>query len=147
MRSYESTPRPEIEQHWHIRELIETQERRSDDRTYHRDRIKALEERKKLIQEAKSVTLTDFWCNRCKKDFKSLAYKQVEQDWNANQEIAFYKTKHFCGSWCIRLITDKLKDGFWVRSRFLALDRGNHFADTIQPHETGFNLLYGRKNK
>ena len=74
--------------------------------------------------------------------------RQEEIDWN-NQEqtIAFYKTKCFCGKWCIRLVTDKLADGYWQRSRFVALDRGNHHSDLIQPFEEGFNLLYGKNSR
>lgn len=145
---YEHTPRPEIEGHYHIRELIERQEKRADDRNTYRSRQKANEERSHTIQDSKIFTLTDFWCNVCGKDFKAQAVKQVEIDWsNISQSIAFYKTKHWCGAWCIRLITDKHKDAYWIRSRAVHRDRGSHFADMVQPHETGFSMLYRRKNK
>jgi hypothetical protein len=140
----EQTPHPLIEDHYHIQELIEGQEKRSNDRTYHQNRIKAIEERNELIRDNKDIVLTDFWCEECKKDFKSIAIKQIEDDWSSNQLIAFYKTKCFKGHWCIRFITDKQRDGFWQKSRFVALDRGNHFRDIIQPFETGFNMLYGK---
>lgn len=143
---FNQVPHPTIEDHFHIQELINGQEKRSEDREFHRNRIKALEEREDLIKDSKPVTLTDFWCDTCKKDFKSQAIRQVELDWsNTSQRVAFYKTKCFKGHWCIRLITDKHKDGFFVKSRFMSLDRGNHFDDTVQPNETNFNLLYGKK--
>ena len=143
---YDHEPRPNIEHHYHIRELIEGQEKRTADRNYHRDKEKEREERNDLIKDAKLVTLTDFWCEGCKKDFKSIAIKQIETDWsNSTQNIAFYKTKCYCGKWCIRLITDRYRDAFWSKSKLMALDRGNHFADTIQPYETNFNLLYGKR--
>lgn len=140
------TPHPLIEDHYHIRSLIEGQEKRSADRTFHRDRIKDGEERDSLIADNKGMTLTDFWCDRCSLDFKAQAVKQVEVDWtNSRQSVAFYKTKCFNGHWCVRLITDRHKDGFWQKSKLVSLDRGNHHNDTVQPHETGFNMLYGKK--
>lgn len=139
-------PHPLIEDHFHIRDLIAGQEKRSSDREYHRNRVKELEDRDSLITDSKPFALTDFWCNECKKDFKAQAVREIETDWsNPTQRIAFYKTKCFKGHWCQRLITDRHKDGFWQRSRFVALDRGNHYNDTVQPFETGFNLLYGKK--
>lgn len=147
MREYDYIPRPKIEEHYHIRELFEQQDRRVEDRQYHRDRIKNLEERQDQIKEAKTFIFSDFYCRTCKTDFKSQAVKQVEEDWSdSSQQVAFYKTKCFKGHWCIRLITDRHKDAFWSKSRFVNLDRGNHANDVIQPYETGFNLLYGKKN-
>lgn len=144
--SYE--PKPLIEEHYHIQELIRGQNKRAEDRSYHRDKQKEKDERDNLIKEAKVVVVIDFWCEDCSKDFKSMAIKQFEVDWsNPSQNIAFYKTKCDCGNWCIRLVTDKHKDAFWTKSKQLAYERGRHYADTIQPHETNFNLLYGRKNK
>lgn len=143
---FNQTPHPDIEDHYHIQSLINAQEKRTEDRAYHQNRVKELKERDDLIADSKFVTATDFYCVKCKKDFKSQAVKQIELDWtNSSQRIAFYKTKCFKGHWCIRLITDRHKDGFFQKSRFVALDRGNHYADTVQPHETGFNLLYGKK--
>lgn len=144
--SYDEIPRPEVEGHYHIRELIEAQEKRSDDRQYHRDKAKEKAERDDLIKEAKLVTVTDFWCNTCNEDFKSMSVKEVEEDWSASQRIAFYKAKCAQGHWCIRLITDKHKDGFWMKSRNIIRDRGVFYADTLQPWETNFNLIYGKKN-
>lgn len=139
-------PKPLVEQHYHIQELIDRQQKRVEDRNYHREKDKECEERDQLIQEAAVVALTDFWCEDCKLDFKSVAMKQVEVDWsNSTQNIAFYKAKCFCGKWCMRLITDKFRDGFWVRSKNIAKDRGKHYKDTLQPFETGFQLLYGKK--
>lgn len=139
-------PKPLIEEHYHIQELIDGQEKRTNDRNYHREKEKEREERNDLIKDSQIVVVTDFFCHKCKEDFKSMAIRQVEIDWtNSNQYIAFYKTKCDKGHWCIRLITDRHKDAFWSKSRLMALDRGNHYADTVQPYETNFNLLYGKK--
>ena len=143
MREYEQTPRPEIEQHYHIKSLIESQEKRTEDRTYSRDKAKEREERNTLIKEAQVITLTDFLCRQCNEEFKGIAVKQVEENWNnPNENNAFYKTKCFKGHWCIRYITDKDKDPYWYKSRAVARDRVLHHNDTLQPHQTGFNILY-----
>lgn len=140
---YEHVPRPLVESHYHIRMLIEGQEKKAEDRTYHLNKAKTKAERQDLINDAKPFVATEFWCETCGIDFRAQAVKEVEIDWsNPNQFIAFYKTKCFEGHWCIRLITDKERDGYWVRSRAVHRDRGVHYKDTIQPHETGFNMLY-----
>lgn len=143
---YEHTPRPEVEHHYHIKDLIERQERRVYDRNYHREKAKNLDDRESTIRDALVLTRTDFACPTCGQEFQSQAVKQIEYDWSANQRIAFYKTKCFNGHWCIRLITDKYKDGFWARSKRLARDRGTYFNDTVQPGDTNYQLLYGKKN-
>lgn len=145
--NFNQSPHPLVEDHYHIQDLIIAQEKRAEDRNYHRTRVKDSEDRNELIKSVQMLVVTDFYCDRCGKDFKAQAVKQVETDWtNSRQSIAFYKTKCYAGHWCIRLITDKEKDGFWTKSKLVALDRGNHFADTVQPYETNFNLLYGKKN-
>lgn len=140
-------PKPLVEEHYHIQELIDAQEKRSDDRQYHRDRVKALAEREELIGESKMVVNTDFHCVRCREDFQQASVLQVELDWsNLSQSVAFYKGKHRkCGNWCIRLVTDKHRDGFWVRSKRVLQERGKYHNDLIQPYETGYNLLYGKR--
>lgn len=143
MSEYTNVP---IEQHYHIKELIDAQQIRANDREYHRNIAKDKQERIKLIEDAKLVVVTDFWCDYCKQDFKSMSVREYEIDWsNPSQYIAFYKTKCDKGHWCIRLITDKQKDGYWQRSRAVAKERGVFHKDTVQPHETGFNMLYGKK--
>lgn len=145
---YEHTPRPNVEHHHHIRDLINTQEKRAAERTYFREKEKNADERESLIREAHGMVMTDFWCDGCREDFKAQAVKQVEVDWtNPTQRIAFYTSKHWCGKNCIRLITDRYRDAFWFKSKSVRVDRARAHNDTIQPHETGFQLLYGRKNK
>lgn len=139
---YEHEPRPEIEYHYHIKDLIEGQEKRTADRNYHRQVAKDREERQKEIEDAKDVEIKPFWCKRCEVDFNAVTEKEIDS-WS---ESAWYKTKHKpCGTWCVRFITDKWRDAYWTRSKLLARDRDKHFADTIQPYETNFNLLYGKR--
>ncbi len=140
--NYDHTPRPEIENHYHIKELIERQEKRFEDKEYHRNVEKARDERKKDIEAAKNVEVKPFWCVTCHKDFVSVTYKQID-NWG---DSACYKTKHKpCGSWCMRLITDSWRDAYWTNSKLLAKDRRDHYNDMVQPHMTGFNTLYGKK--
>lgn len=140
-------PKPLVEEHYHVQELIDRQQKRSEDRTYHLDKAKVLAEREELIREARVKDLLDFWCDQCEKDIKSVAVLQVEEDWsNPSQRIAFYQTKCFQGHWLIRHVTDKYMDRYWFRSRGVARDRGKHMTDMVQPWEDGFHLLYGRKH-
>ena len=142
---YEQEPRPDIENHYHIRSLIEFQEKKSNDRTYHREREKDKADREDTIRSAQNYVLTDFYCDKCELDFKAQANKEVELDWNNTmQNVAFYRTKCFKNHWCVRFITDKHKDPYWYKSKAVARDRFRHYADTIQPHETGFNMLYNK---
>jgi hypothetical protein len=144
--NYYHTPRPAIEYHPHIKELIEGQEKRAFDKTYHKDRIKALEEREDLIKDSKFVILTDWWCDKCQKDFKGVGVRYIEQDWsNPSQRVAFYKSKCFKNHWVCRWITDRFLDPYWFRSRWVANDRAKHFSDTLQSFQSGYNLLYGKK--
>lgn len=146
MREYNYVPRPNVEYHYHIQDLINAQEKKAQDRNYHREKEKDKKEREDTISDAKLFIQTDFWCTKCKKDFKSTTIKEIEQDWSCpSQRIAFYKAKCFKGHWCIRYITDKYADGFWIRSKKVHSDRGTHYNDALQPFETGFNLLYGKK--
>lgn len=148
MTRYEHTPRPLIEEHPHIRELIERQEVRTQDRIYHQKRLKNIDERNSFIKEFAPKSVMAFWCDTCRKDFMGEAIKQVEIDWtNPLQYIAFYRTRCVCGAWCMRIISDRHKDPYFYRSRKVARDRGEHHADTIQEYQTGYNMLYGRKNK
>lgn len=145
---YDHVPRPEIEQHPHIRMLIENQEKRTADRNLHRSKAKELAERQEEIDRYKEFDVIEFFCAHCQEDFAHFAHKQVEVDWsNSRQNIAFYKGKHEkCGNWAIRHITDRFMDPYWFESNQVANDRGKHFADLLQPFETGYQLMYGRKN-
>lgn len=145
---YEHTLRPDVEMHPHIRMLIEGQEKKTKDRNLHRDKAKEYAERQEEIDRYKAVDIIEFFCSNCQEDFANIAHKQVEIDWsNTSQNIAFYKGVHDCGEWAIRHITDRYSDPYWLESLQVARDRGEHHNDLIQPFESGYNLLYGRKNK
>lgn len=139
-------PKPNIEEHHHIQDLINVQEKRAAERTYHQDRIKQNEDRDNEINAAPMKETKPFYCETCKEDFYGEAIKQIETDWSApSQRIAFYKSKCFKGHWAMRLITDKNRDAYWFKSKRVAQDRGMHHADLIQVFETNYQLLYGKK--
>lgn len=139
-------PRASVEQHYHIRELIERQDKRATERQQVIDRKEAYDERNRDIAGHKAKELVDFHCSDCLTDFKGEAIKQVEIDWsNDQQNIAFYKSKCFCGKWVMRFITDRFRDPYWFKSNNVAKDRGRHHNDILQPFETGYNILYGKK--
>lgn len=140
------SPKPEVENHFHIADLINAQDKRATDRTYHQDRIKQNEERDKDIKDAPMKETKAFYCEQCNEDFMGEAIKQVETDWsNPYQRIAFYKSKCFKGHWTMRLITDKNSDRYWFKSKRVAQDRGKHSNDLLQSFQTNYQLMYGKR--
>ncbi len=86
-----------------------------------------------------------FYCKVCKKDYFPKRIVKVEQnDWNTGGTFRFWRSKH-CGTWNVRLITQKIKDKFFIKSPSVCRDRRLHKNDLIQPTETGFDMLYGKK--
>lgn len=131
-------PKPEIENHYHIQDLINRQQARSEDKTRHKDIDKKRDEVLKDIAGFKDIELLDFYCKHCKRDFKGRAKKQID-NWST---IAYYKIKHICGNWCIRHITDRVRDPYFYYSKNVARDRGEATLDTLQSFETGYNMVY-----
>ncbi len=142
MKDYNYQPRVLVEQHYTIRNLIERQRKRTQDRNYHREIEKQRDENIKDIALAKDIELKEFWCSDCKMDFIARA-KKIVDSWDL---IAYYATKHPCGKWALRRITDRLGDEYWFKSLKVARDRFNAFDDTLQPFQSGYNMLYGKKN-
>lgn len=139
--NFDQTPHPLVEDHSYIRELINRQERRTADKKYHQEVEKKRDAVLKDIKGFKDIELLDFYCEQCNKDFIGRARKQIDS-W---QTIAYYKVKHKCGTWCIRHITDRIRDPYFYNSRKVARDRGENFKDLLQTFETGFNLVHGKK--
>lgn len=142
-----NTPKPLIEEHYHIDMLIENQSKRSDDRQRFKDLERAREENDKMIADAKPVANLDFICEHCGIEFKSNAVIHIEIDWNEPaKQIAFYRAKHRrCGRWCLRYWTDKPRDPYFMKSRLMRREQGKFHNDLLQPYELGFNMLYGKR--
>lgn len=139
--NYDQTPRPEVEKHYHLRNLIESQEKRSNDRARHLEIEKRRYQEIKDIAGFKDFDTLDFYCKRCDKDFISIGRKVID----AWKPIAYYTTKHECGSRAIRHITDRHQDPYFFKSRKVAKDRGENSNAMIQHFETGYQMLYGKK--
>ena len=90
-------PKPLIEEHYHIQELIERQEKRSAERTYFQEKQKLGAERIKEIQEAKMMVAAEFLCLKCGDEFRGVAVRQVELPFN-DVEIEFLKALAFKGT-------------------------------------------------
>ena len=135
------TPHPLVEDHYHVRHLIEQQERRTADKIKWRELKKQEDGFLKWCDGFKDIETFAFWCSHCDIDFTARARKQIDS-WD---NIAYYKIKHRCGTWSIRLITDRELDPYFYRSRRVAIDRGQATNDMLQPFQTGFNMVYGKK--
>lgn len=134
-------PTPLVEEHYHIRELIERQEKRTEDKQRAKDVEKNRDSILKDIQGFKDIETLDFHCSKCKLDFIARAKKQTDS-WDT---IAYYKTKHSCGNWCIRHITDRRQDKYFFLSKKILKQRAEQHNDLLQPFQTGYNTLYGKK--
>jgi len=86
-----------------------------------------------------------FYCSKCKQDYFPKRIVKVEQnDWNTGGTFRFWRSKH-CGVWNVRLITQKIKDKFFIKSPSVCRDRRLHQLDMLQPFQTGFDMMY-KKN-
>jgi len=139
---FDQNPHPLVEDHYYIQELINAQQKRSEERTKWQNEKKSLEEFDKFIGGFKDIELLDFWCSHCERDFTGRAKKQIDS-WD---RIAYYKIKHRCGTWCIRHITDRFRDNYFFRSKKVAYDRAINSREMLQSFETGYNMMYGKKD-
>lgn len=139
--NFNQEPHPVIEEHYHIQDLIKGQQKRSMDRSRHQSIEKARNAFIETIRGFKDREILDFWCDKCQTDFVARSQKQVD----AWADIAYYKIKHTCETWCIRHITDRHLDSYFFKSKKVAMDRRDNFTNLLQPFETGFTMLYGKK--
>lgn len=101
------------------------------------------------IKEGLKIPITNFWCDKCKVDYSDYKLTPiVESDWvKQEHHIAYWKSKHKCGKWNRRYITDKKYDPYWVKSKKMKKDRGNYYRDMLQPSDSGFDMLYQHKSR
>jgi hypothetical protein len=86
-----------------------------------------------------------FYCSKCEEDYyPRRVYKREVQDWNTKGIFRYWTSNH-CDTWNTRLITDKVKDKFFINSPSVQRERRLRKLDMLQPGETGFNMLYGNK--
>ena len=109
-----------------------------------RDTESQRNELKKEYDVDEEIPAQIFYCKQCKKDYFPRRIVKVEQnDWNTGGTFRFWRSKH-CGVWNVRLITQKIKDKFFIKSPSVRRDRRLHKLYMLQPQESGFNMLYGK---
>lgn len=115
--------------------------------TWHKRDIKEL--REKIAQEKdvnEDVPPSLFYCKECDKDYvPNRIYKREVQDWNTEIPFRYWKARCHCDKWNTRLITDKVKDIFFVKSPTIKRERRLRKKDILQPQDTGYQMLYGNK--
>lgn len=100
---------------------------------------------KKELDVNEEIPASIFYCSKCKKDYFPMRVVKVEQnDWNTGGTFRFWRSKH-CDTWNVRLISQKIKDKFFIKSPFICRDRRLNALALIQPQQTGFEMLY-KKN-
>jgi len=112
-----------------------------------RDREAMREALRKELDVDEDIPPQIFWCVKCKQDFFPKRVIKVEsQDWDNSGVFRYWRAKH-CGVWNVRLISQKVKDKFFIKSPSVIEDRRKHKEDLLQPTETGYDMLYKHKNK
>lgn len=118
----------------HVRKL--RLERQEKERPY-LDRISA-------IFEAPKVVITDFWCNKCKRDCNGHGYRQVSL---IRQKLPTAWFKAYCpkGHLMLRYITDKNIDPYYLLSFNLQRQRYDLRDDLLTPMDPRFRVLYPKQ--
>lgn len=105
----------------------------------------ALTENETLIKEAPKFCLKAFYCQHCKTDFVTQAYKQVF-NWGEETLAKWIpiKAKHKgCSYPVYRHITDVLADPYYRYSKLVQKQQKQYAKDLLQPGQYGFKTLYG----
>jgi len=86
-----------------------------------------------------------FYCDKCKQDYTpERIYKREVKDWNNNGTFRYWQSKH-CSKWNTRLISEKIKDKFFIKSPSIIRERRLRKQEMLQPGQSGYDMLYGRK--
>ena len=130
----------------HIKALKDRTSRRSEEREKYRDAKKLEGEREGIIADTPQEIIKDYWCRKCEKDLVIVSQKCIESDWtNSGQRIAYYAGQCPCGAILKRRISDSFSDPYHLESEKIKKQRIEHYKDIIQPHESGYQMLYGNK--
>lgn len=114
----------------------------------HQESLAKDRERKKkkpnewMAEEAGAeVKAYDFWCDECEVDFTQEGYKTVHRLFG--DPIVAYRTEHECGNECIRLMTHRDHDDYYIRSDKIQEQRNQYETEFLMHEQYGFNTLYG----
>lgn len=113
-----------------------------EERARYQRRYDQLQERVREIADARQLIRMSFWCESCEADFNAKAYKVVRLH-RGKLPIAWWVG--FCPARhkCIRRITDKVNDKYYLRSFIVKRDRARYADDLLTPEHHRFWLLYG----
>lgn len=97
------------------------------------------------ITDAPPHTRYPFWCSTCEADFFGIAHKVIRKrpgilpiGWY----VAYCPQHHKC----LRRITDRNNDPYFVKSLSVKRDRARYRDDLLTPDDNRFWLLYGHKH-
>lgn len=101
-----------------------------------------LQDRTREITDAKQILRMSFWCEVCEADFNAKAYKIIRMH-RGKLPIAWWVG--FCPARhkCIRRVTDKVNDKYYLHSYIVKRDRARFSDDLLTPENHRFWLLYG----
>ena len=125
-----------------VNKLAEIVTKQANERDKDREAEKKRTELERYIASVPTPFATEFWCDKCQKDFNRMAHKVVITAFG--QPIAMYRAK--CPKnlhWCTRRITDKIHDEYYRRSALVRRARVELERDLIQPGDPRFNRIYG----
>lgn len=136
-----------MEDHDDFKKLDKIYQERFDERDREKTKEGYQKENELEVNDGIKTPMTDFYCKRCKKDYDDYRTTYIIQnDWERiGKKSSFWKSKHKCGQWNIRYVTDKSHDPYWTLSPKMKKDRGNYYRDMVQPDQSGFDMLFGHK--
>ncbi len=102
---------------------------------------KKLTERAQEIKDAPPSQMMDFYCSTCEKDFGGLGFKQVCIP-KVSVWFAWYETPCPEGHICLRYITDKIADPYFVQSPFVRAQQVEFEDSMVGPDNPRFKVLY-----
>lgn len=104
-----------------------------------------MQDRVREIVTAKHKWPEQFWCNTCKADFTARGHKVVRKlprslpiAWH----VAYCPARHKC----IKRITEKPNDPYYLLSYAIRRDRARYRDEMLTPDDPRFWMLYGHKH-
>lgn len=116
-----------------------------EERAAYQRMYEKLQDRTREIVEAKDKWPNQFWCKTCNADFTARAHKVVSK-LPKRMPIAWWVG--FCPSRhkCIRRITEKPNDPYYLHSFVIRRDRQRYRDEMLTPDDMRFWMLYGHKH-
>ena len=97
--------------------------------------------RQQTITKAPDIKLVEFYCNKCRKDFEGVGFKDTfEVDGvPCGRYMGKCKKKHKV----IRFITDTQADPYFLESKKVWAERKENEVDLIQKSDVRYKKIYG----